>query len=136
MATLGDRIREFREARKWTQDKLAEETSLSKSFISEIENDKRTPSADNVLKISNALSVSLDYLLKGETGKQEKEREPVQIPAELSVAAEKQHWSYRDILTLLDAHNSVVARRSNRSLQPPSEEEWKRLYEAIKKVYP
>ncbi len=89
MATLGDRIREFREARKWTQDKLAEETGLSKSFISEIENDKRTPSADNVLKISNALTVSLDYLLKGETGKQEKEREPVQIPARCPLPPKK-----------------------------------------------
>lgn len=135
MATLGDRIREARETQKWTQDKLAEATGLSKSFLSEVENDKRTPSAGNVLRISNALGVSLDYLLKGETGKEEKERQPIQIPVELSKAAEKEHWSYRDILTLLAAHNSVVARRSNRSQRPPSEDEWKRLYDAIKRVY-
>lgn len=135
MATLGDRIREARENRKWTQDKLAEETGLSKSFLSEVENTKRTPSAENVLKISNALGVSLDYLLKGETGRQERERQPIQIPVELSKAAEEEHWSYNDILMLLAAHNSVVARRSNRSLRSPSEDEWKRLYEAIKKVY-
>lgn len=135
MASLGDRIKQTREERKWTQDKLAGETGLSKSFLSEIENDKRTPSADNVLRISNALGVSLDYLLKGETGKEERAREPIQIPVELSIAAEKEHWTYRDILTLLAAHNSVVARRSNKSQRPPSVEEWKRLYDAIKRVY-
>lgn len=135
MATLGDRIREARETRHWTQDKLAGATGLSKSFLSEVENDKRTPSADNVLKISNALGVSLDYLFKGETGKEEREREPIKIPIELSRAAEKEHWGYRDILVLLAAHNSVVAKRSNRSPRSPSEDEWKRLYEAIKKVY-
>jgi transcriptional regulator with XRE-family HTH domain len=137
MATLGDRIRDARETRKkWTQDDLAKETGLSKSFLSEIENDKRTPSAGNVLRIANALGVSLDYLLRGETGKEEREREAIQIPVELSRAAEKEHWIYRDILMLLEAHNSVIARRSTKSLRPPTEEEWKRLYDAIKKVYP
>lgn len=135
MPTLGDRIKEARERNGWTQDKLADETNLSKSFISEVENDKRVPSADNVLKIANALGVSLDYLMKGETGKEEKASEPIRIPVELSRAAEKEGWSYSDILRLLAAHNSVVARRSSRLPQAPSEDEWKRLYEAIKKVY-
>ncbi len=136
MATLGDRIREAREKRKWKQEKLAEQTKLSKSFVSEVENNKRTPSAENVLRISNVLGVSLDYLLKGETGKQELERQPIQIPVELSEVAEEEGWSYNDILILLAAHNSVVARRSNNSLRPPTKEEWKRLQQAIKKVYP
>lgn len=135
MATLGDRIRETRENRRWTQDKLAEETGLSKSFLSEVENSKRTPSAENVLKISNTLGVSLDYLLRGQTGKEERERQPIQIPPELSEAAEEERWTYSDILMLLAAHNSVVARRSNKSIHPPKRDEWKRLYEAIKRVY-
>jgi len=38
-------------------------------------------------------------------------------------------------LTLLDANNSVVARRSNRSVQTLSKHEWKELHAAIMKVY-
>lgn len=134
MSSLGDRIRDSREHRRWTLDRLADETKLSKSFLSEVENNKRAPSAENVLKISNALGVSLDYLLKGEAGKQEHERQPIQIPPELSHAAEDECWTYSDILTLLDVHNSVVARRSSRALRPPTKDEWKRLYDIIKKV--
>lgn len=134
MASLGERIRDSREHRRWTLDKLADATGLSKSFLSEVENNKRAPSAENVLKISNALGVSLDYLLKGEAGKQEHERQPIKIPPELSRAAEEEHWNYSDILTLLDVHNSVVARRSNKALRSPTQDEWKRLYEMIKKV--
>ena len=134
MASLGDRIRDCREHRSWTLDRLADETKLSKSFLSEVENNKRAPSATNVLKISNALGVSLDYLLKGEAGKQEHERRPIQIPPELSHAAELERWTYSDILTLMDVHNSVIARRSSRGVHPPTADEWKRLYDMIKKV--
>ena len=40
-------------------------------------------------------------------------RESVVIPYELSAAAEQLHLSYAQTLELLDAYNSVVARRSN-----------------------
>lgn len=65
---LGDRIKELRQSLSWTQDKLAQEAQISKSFLSEIENNKASASGDNLLKISNSLNVSLDYLMKGESG--------------------------------------------------------------------
>jgi len=83
MASIGDRIREIRGKLGWTQEKLAAEAGISKGFLSDVENNKRSISAEYVLRIANALGASLEYLLRGETGKEEREREPVQIPREL-----------------------------------------------------
>lgn len=135
MAHPGDRIRAAREKRRWTQDQLASAAGISKGFLSDIENDKRNISSESALKIADALGISLDYLLRGETGRREEERTPVSIPPELSEAAEALGLSYRDTLMLLDAHRAVVARRSARQQQPPTVEEWKKLHHAIRAVY-
>ena len=136
MATIGDRIREVRENLDWTQDRLARTAGISKGFLSDVENNKRDISASNVLKLANALGASLEYLLRGETESPKIKREPVQIPAELSQAAEELGLSYGDTLTLLETHTSVIARRSNRSIASPTVDEWKRLHDLIRDMYP
>jgi transcriptional regulator with XRE-family HTH domain len=136
MAKPGDRVRDAREQRNWTQEQLDEAAGLSKSFLSEIENDKRNISSESALKIADALGISLDYLLRGETGQREREREPITIPPELSQVAEELGLTYRETLTLLEAHGAVIARRSAKLVRPPTTEEWKRLYLAIRDVYP
>lgn len=134
--TIGDRIKEARDLRHWTQERLAQETKISKGFLSEVENNKGSIGADYVLRIANALGVSLDYVLRGEVGREEKEREPVKIPRNLSVAAQQLKLSYEETLTLLEAHQAVIARRSAASLREPTVEEWENLHTAIKQVYP
>lgn len=138
MATIGDRIKEVREQRRWTQERLANETKISKGFLSEVENNKGTGNigAEYVLRIANALGVSLDYLLRGEVGQQERAREPVTIPRSLSEAAQQLGLSYAETLTLLDAHQAVIARRSATSLREPTVDEWTALWKAIKQAYP
>jgi transcriptional regulator with XRE-family HTH domain len=136
MATIGDRIKKTREKLGWTQEKLAGESKISKGFLSDVENNKRDISSTNVLKIANAMGASLEYLLRGETENTYWEREPVQFPSTLSRAAMQNGWTYQETLTLLETHNSVVARRSNRSIQPPTEEEWKQLFDLINTCYP
>src|SRR5271165_6699279 len=106
MATTGDRIREIREERALTQDRLAELAGISKGFLSDVENNKRNISSDNLLKVANALGASVEYLLRGET-KPTTRRMPVVIPSELSQAAEELGLSYTETLQVLDAHNSV-----------------------------
>lgn len=136
MAHPGDRVKAAREKRNWTQEQLAEAAGISKGFLSDIENDKRNISSESALKIADALGISLDYLLRGEAGQRERDREPVKIPPELSEVAEELGLSYRDTLTLLEAHGAVVARRSAKLLRPPSAEDWRRLHRAIRDVYP
>jgi len=136
MAHPGDRVKAAREQRNWTQEQLADAAGISKGFLSDIENDKRNISSESALKIADALGISLDYLLRGETGQREKDREPVKIPQELSQVAEELGLSYSDTLTLLEAHEAVIARRSAKLVRPPTAEEWRKLYYAIRGVYP
>lgn len=132
MASTGDRIKEIRDKRGWTLDKLAEESKISKGFLSDVENNKRDISSQNLLRIANALGVSVDYLLKGAVVKN-KEAVSVVIPPELSQLAEKRNLSYGEILMVKGAHDAIVARRNSKDRKPFSVEDWEQLYDAIKK---
>jgi transcriptional regulator with XRE-family HTH domain len=135
MPTVGDRVKEIREAKKWTQDQLATKSGVSKGFLSDIENNKRNPSSEYVLKIANALGASIDYLLRGDEPLPVSRREPTVIPQTLSSAAEQLSLSYADTVELLEAHRSVIARRSNKMIKPFEVKDWIELYRAIKKVF-
>ena len=138
MATVGERIKEVREVKGWTQEKLAAEADISKSFLSEVEKHGKNISLDLLLKVATALGASVGYLASGE-GLQPGERRPVVIPIELSEAAEALHLSYPETLDLLEAYGSIVARRSNRLKGVMTIEDWKSLHKAlrdvVKKVY-
>ena len=55
---LGERIKEFRSARGWTQGVLAEKLDVSIGYISEIETGRRTPSLSTLLTIIDLLGCS------------------------------------------------------------------------------
>jgi len=62
---IGSRIKTQRLKLKITQEKLAELTELSISHMSSIENGKTKLGLPTVIKIANALEVSVDELLCG-----------------------------------------------------------------------
>lgn len=134
MPTVGDRLREIRERRRITQEQLAVAADISKSFLSEVENNKRNISSQGLLRIAKVLGASVDYLLTGEA-KEDRLKEPVVIPPELSRAADELHLSFNETVELLEAHRSVVSRRSNKTTKSFTVEDWKELYKAIKKVF-
>ncbi len=134
MPTAGDRIRSIREEMRMNQDQLAERAGLSAGFLSDVENNKRNIGSQNLLKIANVLGASVDYLLRGEIN-ETASIEPILIPPELSMAAEELELSYAATIELLEAHRSVIARRSNRGLRKFAVEDWKKLHEAIKRVF-
>jgi transcriptional regulator with XRE-family HTH domain len=133
MATVGDRIKQVREARGWTQEKLADEAKVSRGFLSDVEKHGKNISLELLLRVAGALGASVAYLATGE-GIQVGEKKPVVIPSELSEAAQELHLSYPETLELLEAYNSVVARRSTRSKGTMSAKDWKELHEALKSV--
>ena len=63
---IGLRIQEVRKEQNMTREELAEKAEISTKFLYEIEIGKKGLSAESVLKISRALSISSDYLLTGE----------------------------------------------------------------------
>ena len=62
LSNLGDKIRETRLKCGLTQDRLAEMVDISTNFMSLIENG-RNMSVETLVKIADALGVTVDYLL-------------------------------------------------------------------------
>lgn len=61
---LGQNIRRYRRIRGFSQEQLAELCCCSNSHIGQIEHARGIPSLDMTVKIANALSVTVDQLLK------------------------------------------------------------------------
>lgn len=134
MATTGDRIRKVRDARGLTQEQLANLAKVSKSFLSDVENNNKNLSSQLLLQIATALGASVDYLLSGQVHGTVS-HEPVTIPSNLSSAAAELNLTYNQTLELLNAQLSVIARRSNKSEKELSVKDWKDFHLAIKKAF-
>ena len=75
---FGQRLREARTRRNWTQEQLAAKSGVTGAVISHFETGTRQQaSADNLVKLATALSVSVDYLL-GRTDQMELHDDRVQ----------------------------------------------------------
>jgi transcriptional regulator with XRE-family HTH domain len=64
--TLGERIRHFRLERGLTLDQVASQASLSKAYISQIENDRANPSLTSLRAVMAALDLPMSALFDGE----------------------------------------------------------------------
>ena len=73
--TIGERIAEERKKKGMTQEDMAEKLNLSRQAISKWESGSSFPDTENLLKLSLLFSVSVDYLLKGESVEEKKEEE-------------------------------------------------------------
>ena len=61
--SLGENIRKIRKEKGYSILKLRELTGLSKSTISEIENDKSSPTFETLNKIAKALEIKVETLI-------------------------------------------------------------------------
>lgn len=64
LAALGWRVRQLREARRWTQEALAERADLDRSYVAGIEAGLRNPSVKAVAKIARGLGTSLSEVFQ------------------------------------------------------------------------
>ena len=60
---LGKRIREERLRQNLTQEILAEDIDLTTAYVGQIERGERNVTLENLIKLANRLSVTVDYLL-------------------------------------------------------------------------
>ena len=62
---MGNRIRQIRKVREWSQDELAKKCGISMSFLGHIERGTRIMSLDTFVNICAALETGADELLWG-----------------------------------------------------------------------
>ncbi|MBY6950301.1 helix-turn-helix domain-containing protein [Clostridium botulinum] len=79
MVTFGERLRNTRNSKDITLDKMAEDLQTTKATLSRYENNLREPKADFVKKIAEYLNVNLDYLL-GSSDNMECNRNNEEVP--------------------------------------------------------
>lgn len=130
MAGVGERIKKRRQELEWTQDQLAQKAGISKSFLSDLENGKRSVGAENLLDIARALGVSIDYLMTGEASKDKTAEVP--IPASLARFAAKEGLSFRQTLTLLEMQQQILAHRSAKKKDMLEAVDWRKFHDAVK----
>lgn len=67
-STFGTRLKEFRDARGWSQERVGFELEVSKATISKWETGRAEPSLSNLVKIRRLYApdgLTLDYLIDG-----------------------------------------------------------------------
>lgn len=64
--TLGNRIREARIKKLYTQQRMAEMAGISQMYLGEVERGTKMPSLKSFIKIIEALDLSADYVLRDE----------------------------------------------------------------------
>lgn len=60
---IGQRIRELRRRKCWTQEKLAEKSKIAPDYLCRIELGKKHPSLETIVLIANALDTTVNDLL-------------------------------------------------------------------------
>lgn len=89
---IGERIREERHKQNLTQEKLAEMAEISESFMGHIERGGRTLSIETLVKISNALNLNIEYIIRGEHN-----YKPDMLPTEIIDALNRMNASQRKV---------------------------------------
>jgi len=120
---IGRRIRRFREEKGLTAAQLAQRASVSRSYLSELENGKgehKRPSAEVMYKIGKALGVSMSELLGRPLITEPSRRRP----ASLERFAATHNVPQSDV--------DMLASIRFRGDPPQTEERWAFIYNAIK----
>jgi len=65
---IGGRLRKLRKVREITLEKVAEDTGMSYSFLSALENNKHSISLDNLQKLAEYFQVDMVYFLEESNG--------------------------------------------------------------------
>jgi transcriptional regulator with XRE-family HTH domain len=125
---LQDRLKEMRTARDLTLKGLAERTSLSVSYLSDLERGKTTPSLGTLETLAVALDMTVIDLLTGVdfAGEQTEASLPLglsELVADTEYGNEiTQEW--REILSKIEL----------RGKRPQSKREWLELYLHLKRI--
>jgi transcriptional regulator with XRE-family HTH domain len=122
---LSDQLRKHRLDQGLSIAELARRSKVSKSYLSQLENNINglRPSADALYKIAFALGTTVSELLEKQVGKDDDEL--TEIPEGLRIFAMTEQLSEQEI--------KMLARIEYRGQRPRTLDDWKYLYESIKR---
>lgn len=133
MAFSGDMVRQRRKELGWTLDELVEKTGLSKSFLSEVERGKRSPSADTLLKLSRALSLPMDGMMgHSHEPYRPEQMAKIDLPHALQEYAMQVDMVYRQMVTLYWMARVINQYRTDARKTELEKWDWPRFYEAVR----
>lgn len=97
---IGQRLRKVRDLLGLTLELMRLETGISKSYISDFERGKKTPSSKYLFHLSHKFNVSLDYVFKGKG-------DPI-VSADSGMISQYRFGRYEpEVVDLLDHINSI-----------------------------
>lgn len=131
MTTLGSRIRARRRELGWIHEELCERAQISGSFLSSLENDKCSVSANTLCRIAAALSVSLGFLMTG-TGEPLRSGVETILPGSLVRFGRESGIGFREVVLLQDLMRTIMERRPVGKRAELEGMDWARFYEAVK----
>jgi transcriptional regulator with XRE-family HTH domain len=129
---LAEQIRKAREKAGMTLDQLARAAGVSKTYVWELEQDAggtKKPSADLLLKIANALSITLADLM--ELPSVRVDNRPVEISESLREFIERMR---KLKIRLTDDEIRDLATTRFRGGQPKTADDWHDLYRVLKRT--
>lgn len=80
---IGNKIYQLRRSINMTQQELAEKVGISVTFLSEIENGRKSMSVDTLIKLSKSLQVSLDTIVFGKDAEDDMQKDVVSMMSTL-----------------------------------------------------
>lgn len=111
--SLGNKIKQLRQEKGWSQDELAFHATIDGRQVSRYENSKVTPSVDVVVKLAKAFDVSVDHLLIDNAPRRSL-HEPASELAEKIMHLE--NMSKEDEASLLHVVSAIEAKNKLKSL--------------------
>ena len=128
---LGQKIRQLREENGFSLNGLAEEASISKAYLSQLENDvSKQPSAEILLKIASALSITIADLLDQPVRVYAEDFEDEDIPNALREFIDERG----DALDIQKEDVRMLMNIRYRGNQPKAIEEWEHILQTIRYV--
>lgn len=91
MTLFAEQLKKLRQEKNISQEDLAQELFISRQAISKWENGAVTPDLENLVKLSEILTVSLDELVKGEKRSSDNPEEYIEDDDSLHLLREREY---------------------------------------------
>lgn len=99
MSDLGKRIKLLRAEKNISQEELAKKVGVHTNHLSRYERDLTSPSIDVVIKMAEALDVSIDFLIFGNMKPQLSDRDLVSLFSKIELLTDRQKETVKDFLS-------------------------------------